>query len=321
LNSKQLIEGDIMKAVRFHAYGDSDVLVLEDAERPKAAAGQVVLKVAGTSYNPVDAVIRSGAFQQVAPVSFPHTPGVDVAGTVAELGEGVTGWSVGDAVIAFLPFGEPGSAAEYAAAPAESLAAAPKRLPLADAAALPAVGLTAWQGLFEYADLQAGRRLLVNGAGGGVGGYAVQLAKRAGAEVTATASARSRDRVKAAGADRIVDYTDAPVAEQLAGQRFDVVFHLVPGAPEETARLIDLVADGGVLVSAVGPGPQETPRGVRAVQMYMHDDGARLAELVALVDAGELVVDVAERLPLSELQAVHDRAAAGKLAGKTVLVP
>ncbi|SDC98942.1 NADP-dependent oxidoreductase [Glycomyces harbinensis] len=310
-----------MKAVRYHSYGDSDVLVLEEAEQPKAGPGRVVLKVAGAAFNPVDTAIRSGGFQQIAPVAFPHTPGIDASGVITEIGEGVAGWNLGDAVIANLPMSAPGPSAEYVAAPADALAAAPKSIPLADASALPATGLTAWQGLFEHANLQAGQRLLVNGAGGGVGGLAVQLAKRAGAEVTATASARSADRVEAAGADRIVDYTAVPVAEALEGERFDAVFHLVYATPEEVERLVGLVADGGVFVTTTGPAPEGVGRGVRAAQMFMHSDAAKLAELAALVDAGELTVDVAERLPLAELPSVHDRAAAGGLAGKTVLVP
>ncbi|MCD0444991.1 NADP-dependent oxidoreductase [Glycomyces sp. A-F 0318] len=310
-----------MKAVRYHAYGDSDVLRVEEAERPTAAPGHVVLKVAGAAFNPVDAMIRAGGFHQFAPVEFPHTPGMDASGTVAETGEGVTGWSVGDAVVASLAINAPGAAAEYIAVPADALAAAPRTVPLADASALPGVGLTAWQGLYEHAKLRSGQRLLVNGAGGGVGRIAVQLAKRAGAEVTATASARSLDRVKAAGADRIVDYTAGPVAEALAGQRFDAVFHLVRTAPEEVARMAELVAEGGVLVSATVPAPEGAGRGVRTEMMSMRGDAGQLAELVALVDAGELTVDVAERLPLAEAKAVHDRFAAGTLAGKTVLVP
>lgn len=310
-----------MKAVRYHAYGGSDVLVYEKADRPVAGPGQVVVRVAGTSFNPVDVVIRMGVLQQVFPVAFPHIPNFDVAGVVDEIGEGVSGWSVGDAVVAFLPMTEPGAAAEYVAAPAEALAAAPGTVELADAAALPTAGLTAWQSLFEHAGLKAGQRVLVNGAGGAVGGYAVQLARRAGASVTATASARSHDRVRSYGADRIVDYTAAPVLQAVAGQRFDVVLNLVRTSLEETAQLVGLVADGGAFVSTTTPGPEEAGRGVRTAQVFVRSDAAQLAELVARVDAGDLKIEVAERRPLAELAAVHDQAAAGRLAGKTVLTP
>src|SRR5215831_8657999 len=142
-----------MKAVRYHSYGDSGVLVYEEAERPAAGSGQVVVRVAGTAFNPVDVAIRAGFMQQVFPVAFPHIPGFDVAGVIADVGDGVSGWNAGDAVVAFLPMTAPGAAAEYVAVPAELLAAAPRTVELADAAALPSSGLTAWQALFEHGNL------------------------------------------------------------------------------------------------------------------------------------------------------------------------
>ena len=311
-----------MKAVRYHSYGDSDVLVYEEADRPAAGAGQVVVQVAGTSFNPVDAAIRAGLLQQVFPVAFPHVPNFDVAGVITEVGEGVSGWSAGDAVVAFLPMTAPGAAAEYVAAPAEALAAAPRTVELADAAALPSAGLAAWQALFEHAEVKTGQSVLINGAGGAVGGYAVQLAKQAGATVTATASARSLDRIGSYRADRIVDYTATPLLQAVAGQRFDVVLNLAPTSPEETAQLVGLVADGGAFVSTTTtPGPEDAGRGVRTVRVLVRSDASQLAELVARVDAGVLEIEVAERRPLADLAAVHDQAAAGRLSGKTVLTP
>jgi NADPH:quinone reductase-like Zn-dependent oxidoreductase len=310
-----------MKAVRYHSYGDSDVLVYEDADRPVAGAGQVVVQVAGTSFNPVDAAIRAGFLQQVFPVAFPHIPNFDVAGVIAEVGEGVSGWSVGDAVVAFLPMTAPGAAAEYVAAPAEVLAAAPRTVELADAAALPSAGLAAWQALFEHAEVKAGQSVLINGAGGAVGGYAVQFAAQAGATVTATASARSLDRIRSYRADRIVDYTATPLLQAVAGQHFDVVLNLVLTSPEETAQLVGLVADGGTFVSTTTPGPEDAGRGVRTVRVFVRSDASELAELVARIDAGVLQIEVAERRPLTDLAAVHEEAAAGRLSGKTVLTP
>ncbi len=310
-----------MKAVRYHSYGDSDVLVYEDADRPVAGAGQVVVRVAGTAFNPVDVPIRAGFLPQVFPVAFPHVPNFDVAGVITEVGEEVSGWSAGDAVVAFLPMTAPGAAAEYVAAPAGALAAAPRTVELADAAALPSPGLTAWQSLFEHAGLKAGQSVLINGAGGAVGGYAVQLAAQAGATVTATASARSLDRLRSYGADRVVDYTAAPVLQAVTGQQFDVVLNLVRTSPEETAQLVGPVADGGAFVSTTTPGPEDAGRGVRTVQVFARSDAAQLAELVNRVDAGDLQIEVAGRRPLTDLAAVHDEAAAGRLAGKTVLTP
>lgn len=310
-----------MKAMRYHSYGDSDVLIYEPAPRPVASAGQVVVRVAGTAFNMLDVAIRAGILREMITIGFPHIPNCDVAGVIAEIGAGVHDWNVGDAVIALLPPDAPGAAAEYVTAPAEALAAAPRTVPVADAAALPLVGLTAWQALFEYADLQAGQHILINGAGGGVGGYAVQLAVRAGAVVTATAGPRSRDRVRSYGAEQIIDHTTTPLRQATDGQRFDVVLQLVRDSPEETARLADLVADGGTFVSTATPGPQDPGRAVRVEQVLVRSDAAQLAELVRRVDAGDLEVHVAERHRLSELSTVHHRAVAGQLSGKTVLLP
>ncbi|GAA0459934.1 NADPH:quinone reductase [Paractinoplanes deccanensis] len=304
--------------MRFHEYGEPSVLRYEDVEQPTPGAGQVRVRVAATSFNGVDANIRGGFMQGPIPVTLPHTPGIDVAGTVDALGDGVTGVQAGDQVIGFLPMTGPGAAAEYAIAPAEVLAPAPKSIPLADAAALPIVGLTAWQALFEHAALTAGQRVLINGAGGAVGGYAVQLAKRAGAHVIATAGPRSAERVRAAGADEVIGHDTTVVTEPV-----DAVLNLAPVAPEQLAALVPLIRDGGVLVNTTVwmPAPADEKRGVRGVNMYVRSDAEQLARLAALVDDGELRVEVAERVPLAELPALHASAAAGTLpSGKVVVL-
>ncbi|MEV6348763.1 NADP-dependent oxidoreductase [Actinoplanes sp. NPDC051851] len=307
-----------MKAVRFHQYGASDVLIHEDVDTPTPGPGQVLIKVAATSFNPADAAIRAGYLQAFLPLGLPHIPGVDVAGTVAGLGPDVTGWAEGDAVVGFLPLTGQGAAAEYVLAPAAILAAAPMKADLVDAAALPGAGLTAWQAVFEHAGLTSGQSILINGAGGAVGTFAVQLAYRAGAEVTATAGPRSAARLKGHGAARLIDYTTAPVV-QAAGRRYDAVLNLVPNAAEEAAALAGLVADGGVFVSATTPAPDNPGRGVRTVRMAVSSDAAQLAELVSRVDAGDLRIDVADRRPLADLAEVHRLADLGRLDGKTVI--
>lgn len=309
-----------MKAVRFHEYGDADVLRYEDVEQPTPGTGAVRLRVAASAFNPVDDGIRGGYLREVFPVTLPHIPGVDVAGTVDALGEGVTGVAVGDDVIGFLPMVADGAAAEYAVAPAEILAPAPRSIPLADAAALPSVGLTAWQALFDDAGLTAGQRVLVNGAGGAVGGYAVQLAKWAGAYVVATASPRSGARVRAAGADEVIDHTATPVT---VAEPVDVLLNLARISPEELVALAAQVRSGGVVVNTVPtiPTPADEARGVRAVGVFVRSDAEQLGRLVALVDRGELRVDVAERVPLAQLPALHARAATGDVSGKVIVVP
>jgi NADPH:quinone reductase-like Zn-dependent oxidoreductase len=309
-----------MKAVRFHEYGGPEVLRYEDVDRPRPAAAQVLIRVAATSFNPVDAAIRSGFLQQVFPVALPHTPGIDVAGTLAEIGEGVAGWSVGEAVVGFLPMTEDGASAEFVLAPAELLTGAPTSIPLVDAAALPSASLSAWQALFEQADLKAGQRVLVNGAGGGVGGYALQLAKQAGATVIATASPRSRDAVEALGAERIVDYTATAVTEAIS-EPVEVVLNLVNAPESDLAGLTDLVSDGGVLVSTTSPVRDDPGRDVRSVRLFVRSDAGQLATIVERVDSGELRVDVSERFPLSEIARVHELGEAGKFRGKVILTP
>jgi NADPH:quinone reductase-like Zn-dependent oxidoreductase len=309
-----------MKAVRFHEYGGPEVLRYEDVDRPHPAAGQVLVRVAATSFNQVDAGIRSGFLQQVFPVALPHIPGIDVAGTLAEIGEGVAGWSVGEAVVGFLPMTEDGASAEFVLAPAELLTGAPSSIPLVDAAALPSTSLSAWQALFEQADLKAGQRVLVNGAGGGVGGYALQLAKQAGATVIATASLRSREAVEALGADRIVDYTATAVTEAIS-EPVEVVLNLVNAPESDLAGLTDLVCDGGVLVSTTSPVRDDPGRDVRSVRLFVRSDAGQLATIVELVDSGELKVDVSERFPLSEIARVHELGEAGKFRGKVILTP
>ncbi len=220
-----------------------------------------------------------------------------------------------------MPITAPGAAAEYAAAPAGALAAAPATMELADTAALPSAGLTAWQSLFEHAGLKAGQSILVNGAGGAVGGYAVQLARQAGATVTATASARSAGRIRSYGADRIIDYTATPLPQAVAGRQSDVVLNLVRTDPQETAQLAGLAADGGAFVSTTFPDLDDAGRAVRVVSVSVRSDAAQLAQLVARADAGELRIAVAERRPLTDLAVVHDQAVAGELPGKTVLIP
>ncbi|MFD5764118.1 NADP-dependent oxidoreductase, partial [Streptomyces sp. NPDC127044] len=309
-------------AVRFHQYGDPDVLRYEDVEQPVPGAGQVRVRVAATSFNPVDANIRAGFMQGPIPVTLPHSPGIDVAGTVDALGEGVTGIQVGDQVIGFLPMTGPGAAAEYVLAPVEALTPAPKSVALSDAAALPLVGLTAWQALFEHAKLTAGQRLLVNGAGGAVGGYAVQLAKQADAFVIATAGPRSSRRVTAAGADEVIDHTTADVAAAVS-QPVDVVLNLAPVEPAQLDALLGLIRPGGVLVNTTVwmPAPSDEERGVRGIDLFVRSDAEQLSHLAALIDGGELRVEVARQVPLAELPALHADAAAGALpSGKVVVV-
>ena len=163
--------------------------------------------------------------------------------------------------------------------------------------------------------------MLINGAGGAVGGYAVQLAKRAGAHVIATASPRSSDRVSPAGADEVIDHTTTAVREAVA-EPVDVLLNLAPIAPDELEALVALVKPGGVVVNTIPtiPTPSDEARDVRAVGVFVRSDAQQLSQLTALIDSGELRVDIAQRVPLAELPAVHTKADAGEVSGKVVVV-
>lgn len=307
-----------MKTARVHEYGDVSVISYDDVPRPRPGSGEVLVRVAATSFNPSEAALRAGLLRAFFPVDLPYTLGWDVAGTVAEVGAGVDGFSVGDRVIGRLDGG--GAAAEYVPAPGSGLVAAPLSVPLTHAAALPVAGLTAWQAVFEHGKVSAGQRILVNGAGGGVGGFVTQLAKYAGAEVIATASARSAAAVLGQGADQVIDYTAVPVGAALDGP-VDTLLNLVPLSPPDAAAMARLVRPGGRIVSIATPLAPDADTGVTAMHMVARNDTAQLAALVELVDAGAVTVDVSESRPLRDLAEVHRLSEAGRLRGKVVITP
>jgi NADPH:quinone reductase-like Zn-dependent oxidoreductase len=277
--------------MRIHRYGGPDVIRDDDIPPPVPGPGEVSIKVAATSFNPSDLGVRRGLLRDILPIELPYTLGGDVSGTV-------DGAPVIGRVVA--------ASADYAVAPAGDLVAAPAGIPLAHAAAIPIAGLTAWQAVFDHADITPGQRVLINGAGGGVGGFAVQLAKHAGAYVTATASPRSAATVREQGADEVVDYTAGP----LPSAGFDAVLNLVHLDAARAGALRALTRPGGVLVSITVP---------VGVHFITRNDPRQLAELVALIDAGAVRVDVAATRTLVELPAVHRDAEAGRLRGKTIL--
>ncbi|MDN3310931.1 NADP-dependent oxidoreductase [Microbacterium oryzae] len=308
-----------MKAVQFSEVGGPEVLRIVDIDRPEPGAGQVRIRVAASAFNAADAGMRAGFLP--IPVQLPHVPGYDVSGTVDAVGDDVRGVAMGDAVIAFLPMERDGGAAEFVLAPVEAVVAAPKTLPLADAAGLPSVALTAWQALFDEGHLERGQRVLIVGAGGVVGKYAIQLAKRAGVHVIATASPRSSDAVRAAGADQIIDHTTTDLLDALDDQ-VDVLLNLAPIDPDLFETYVQVVRNRGAVVSTTAfmATPGDAARGVRAATVFVLPNRDRLTQLVGLVDEGALAVEVTRRIPLDELPALHAEAAEGRIAGKVVVL-
>ena len=286
-----------MKAVVYEQNGGPEVLRLVEIEKPTPKEGEVLIRLAGTTYNPVDAAIRSGLFP--IRVALPAIPGSEASGVVEELGAGVTGVAVGDKVIVELLPAQ-GGAAEYICAPASNVVAAPKTMDLADAAGVPLVCLTAYQGLFVHAKLEQGQRVLVVGAGGAVGGVAVQMAHHAGAYVIATASGDDVERVKTLGADEVIDYKKANVAEAIS----DPVDAAVVFAPAKLTPYYPTVKKGGRLVSAASPA-DDAPQSIEVIRLFGQNDPKMLAKIVELIDAGQLSVPISFRGTLEDVPAIH----------------
>ncbi|MFE4457705.1 NADP-dependent oxidoreductase [Nocardia tengchongensis] len=296
-----------MRAARIHGYGGHDVIQVDEVAVPVPGPGEVLIRVAATSFNPVEVALRSGELREVMPLSLPYTLGWDVSGTVVKVGATVTKVGPGDRVIGWIDTG--GAAAEYVVAPMSVLAAAPFDVSLEDAAAIPSAALTAWQAVVEHGEVQKRQRVLINGAGGGVGLFAVQFAKRAGAVVLATADPDAAAVVRAVGADQVMDW-----GSEVLPTEVDVVINLVAIAPSVAAELAALVRPGGRLVSASTPFP-----GDGAVHFVARNDAAQLAKIVALVNAGRVKVEIAHALPLTELSTVHRRSETGQISGKIII--
>ncbi|MDG4784753.1 NADP-dependent oxidoreductase [Micromonospora sp. WMMD1102] len=306
-----------MRAARIHRYGDASVIRHDEVPRPVPGDGEVLVEVAATSFNPSEVGLRAGLLRSLFALELPYTLGWDVAGTVVEVGGGVRTWTVGDRMVGRV---DTGGAADYVVAAAGTVVPAPRTVPLAHAAALPVAGLTAWQAVYEQARLTSGQRVLVNGAGGGVGGFAVQLARYTGATVIATASRRSAGTLRRLGADQIVDYTATSLVEAL-DEPVDALLNLVPLDPRQAGALLPLVRPGGILVSATVPVPAPAGSAVRTTRFVARNDPDQLAGLVELVDAGVVRLDIAGFRPLAELAELHREAEAGRIRGKTILIP
>lgn len=306
-----------MKAIRLHGRGGPDYLVYEEAPQPQPGPGEVLVRVAATAVI-ANELKWDETYQTASGVLRPlPIPGHDLSGVVAEIGPGVSDLAVGDAVYALLAFGRDGAEAEYAIALPDELAPKPRTLDNVQAAAVPLAGLTAWQALFTHAGLSAGQTVLIHGAAGGVGTYAVQLARWAGARVIATASARQHDFLRELGAEEVVDYATTRFEDVV--HDVDVVFDMVGG--DTLARSWQVAKAGGMIVSVVSPRPtQQSPRDdVRFVWFIVEPNGEQLRQIGALLDAGRIRPIVAQVLPLAEARRAFEEAANGHARGKIVL--
>lgn len=304
-----------MKAVRIHSFGGPEVLKFEDVPTPKPAKGEVLIKVQAVSVNPVDYKMRSGAFKPEG-TKTPLTLGRDVSGTIESTGAGVTGLKAGDEVYVLLDR-DHGGYAEYVIAPAEIVARKPAQLDHIHAAAVPLASMTAWQGLFDHGNLQAGERVLIHGAAGGVGQFAVQFAKDRGAYVIATARGENHDLLKRLGADEVIDYKTEKFEDKV--RDIDLVLDLVAGDTQE--RSWKVLKDGGRIISALQPPSQEEAKKHRATaRHFMAQPNAKeLTQIGRLIDDGKVSVLVEQTLPLREVQRAHEHLEHDHVPGKVVL--
>src|SRR5579863_1066958 len=290
-----------MKAARVLHFGPPSVIENDDLPRPVPAPGQLLVRVVAAGVGPWDALVREGKSE--IGQALPLILGSEVSGIVDTVGSGVTGFRQGDEVYGATNEQFTGGYTECAVPLARMMAQKPKSLNFIQAASAPVVAVTAWQMLFDYANVTAGQTVLVHGGAGNVGAYAVQLANQAGLRVVATAASADREYVGNLGAAKVLDYPSQKFEESLAG--VDVVLDTVGGDTQQ--RSFRVLKPGGVLVSIVAPVPEATQKryGIRAVLFYVDVTTARLNKITELFDSGKLVTDVGTVLPLEEARVAH----------------
>jgi NADPH:quinone reductase-like Zn-dependent oxidoreductase len=306
-----------MKAIVIHQYGGPEVLKYEDVPRPEPKEDQILVRVIAAGVNPVDAMIRSGMFAKDEKDVFPIIPGADIAGIVEKVGSKITKFKAGDPVFAYVSLEGGGGYAEYTLATDHDTAAKPKSLPYVEAAAVPIVALTAWQALIDAAKLSAGQTVLIHGGSGGVGSFAIQIAKARGAKVIATASTANQDLLKQLGGDVAIDYTKQKFED--VAKDVDVVLDSV--GKDTLARSYGVVKKGGVVVSIVArPDKAELDKhGIRGAVLSVEPNADELAEIGKLIDQKKIKAIVSQTFPLSEAAKAQEQVATGHTRGKIVL--
>jgi NADPH:quinone reductase-like Zn-dependent oxidoreductase len=304
-----------MKAVVAHAYGAPEVLKYEDAPRPEPKENELLVRVIACGVNPADPLVISGRLAKEFGTHLPLIPGYDVAGLVEGTGAKVTKFKKGDAVYGYALFG--GGWAEYAVLAENEAALKPKSATFTEAAAVPMGALTAWQSLLDAAKLSAGQTVLIHGGSGGVGSFAVQIAKTRGAKVIATASTANQDLLKQLGADVAIDYTKTKFEE--VAKEVDVVFDTVGG--DTLARSYAVVKKSGIVTTIVArPDHAQLDKyGIRGTSVWSHPDGNELAEITKLIEAGKIKPAVNQVLPLSDAVKASQQAETHHTRGKIVL--
>ena len=315
-----------MKAALIQTYGDIKNLVHQETDMPEISSTQVLIKVHAAGVNPVDSYIRSGMFADTGTHTLPLTLGWDAAGTIDRIGsevgadavKGISDLKIGDEVFVFSAFAQNGTYAEYLAVEADLVVIKPKTLSFAESAAVPLAAVTAWQALFTEGKLQAGQRVLIHNTSGGVGSFAVQLAKAAGAYVIGTASAKNEQYVKNLGVDEFINYQTAKFEDEI--DSVDLVFAAV-GGDNIVERSLKVIKPGGHLISAldeidISLAEQHQ---VKFERIWVQPNSQDLNEIKKLIDDGKVSVYLDSVFSLADAQQAHTRSESKRAVGKIVL--
>ncbi len=306
-----------MKAIVIHEYGGPEVLKYEDVPRPEPKEDQILVRVIAAGVNPVDEAPRSERSAKFFGITLPFTPGYDIAGIVEKTGRKITKFKTGDSVYAYLSLTDGGGYAEYAVATEVEAAPKPKSISFVEAAGVPVVALTAWQALIDTAKLSAGQTVLIHGGSGGVGTFAIQIAKARGAKVIATASTANQDLLKQLGADVAIDYTKAKFED--VAKNVDVVLDSV--GKDTLARSYGVVKKGGFIVTLVAriDQPELDNHGIRGASLGVEPDSNELTEIGKLIAEKKIKVIISQTLPLADAVKAQKQIATGHTRGKIVL--
>ncbi|OGT98720.1 MAG: NADPH:quinone reductase [Geobacteraceae bacterium GWC2_48_7] len=307
-----------MRAVVIDQYGGPDVLELRDMPLPEIRNNDLLVEVHSASVNPVDWKIRSGYLEERLKYKFPLILGWDVAGVVVDTGAGVKNYKKGDMVFSRTDISRNGTYAEYVAVDETYVAGLPQNLSFQEAASIPLVGLTAWQALVDYAEIKKGDKVLIHAGAGGVGAFAIQLAKSKGCYVATTCSSNHVDLVNKLGADHIVDYTKSDFTLEL--HDFDVVFDTIGGDTYRKSFKV-LRQQQGVMISILEQPDHEMAHqtGARVGYLFMQPDGKELAQIGQMLENGEIKPVVGKIFPLEDIKKAHELSESHHATGKIVL--
>ena len=306
-----------MKAVQIHEYGDADVLRYEDTPDPVLNDDDVLIRVIGSSVNPVDWKIRAGHMSDLLPYPMPFIPGWDVSGVVEAVGTSVSAFKVNDSVYSRPDIARPGTYAEFVAVRTSEVARKPDTISHIEAGTLPLAGITAWEAMVTLGEVSQGQRVLIHAASGGVGSLAVQIAKARGAYVLGTASEANRGLVESLGADEFIDYRSQRFQD--VAKNIDVVFDTIGGTTQDDSWAT--MNPNGMLVAITQTPSEDVARqhGVRSAFLFVQPNASALNELCALVECGHVRPIIGAEFALSDIKAAHALSESGRARGKIAL--